>query len=74
MAKHLKERTGEAETREYDANIRHTVEDILADIEDRGDAGGARIVGEIRFMVARQLPAVGCRHRRTGRQRRAGDH
>ena len=38
MAKHLKERTGEAETREYDANIRHTVEDILADIEGRGDA------------------------------------
>ena len=38
MAKHLKERTGEAETREYDANVRHTVEDILADIETRGDA------------------------------------
>ena len=38
MAKHLKERIGEAETRQYDANIRRTVEDILADIEDRGDA------------------------------------
>ena len=38
MAKHLKERTGEAETREYDANVRRTVEDILADIEARGDA------------------------------------
>lgn len=38
MAKHLKERTGEAEMREYDANVRHTVEDILADIETRGDA------------------------------------
>mgnify|MGYP001446661889 FL=1 len=38
MAKHLKERTGEAETREYDANVRHTVENILADIETRGDA------------------------------------
>ena len=38
MATHLKERTGEAETAEYDARIRHTVEDILADIESRGDA------------------------------------
>ena len=38
MAKHLKERTGEAETREYDAKVHHTVEDILADIESRGDA------------------------------------
>ena len=38
MATHLKERTGEAETREYDAKVRHTVEDILADIESRGDA------------------------------------
>ena len=38
MATHLKERTGEAETREYDATVRHTVEDILADIEARGDA------------------------------------
>lgn len=38
MATHLKERTGEAETKEYDAKIRHTVEDILADIEARGDA------------------------------------
>ncbi|CAN0498178.1 unnamed protein product, partial [Discosporangium mesarthrocarpum] len=38
MAKHLKTRTGEAETREYDANIRHTVEEILVDIEARGDA------------------------------------
>ena len=38
MAKHLKERLGEAETREYDAQVRRTVEDILADIEARGDA------------------------------------
>ena len=38
MATHLKERTGEAETREYDATVRHTVEGILADIEARGDA------------------------------------
>ena len=38
MATHLKERTGEAETKEYDSKVRHTVEDILADIEARGDA------------------------------------
>ncbi|MEK9646916.1 MAG: histidinol dehydrogenase [Alphaproteobacteria bacterium] len=38
MAKHLKERIGEAEAKEYDAQVRRTVEDILRDIEDRGDA------------------------------------
>ncbi len=38
MAKHLKERIGEAEEKEYDAQVRRTVEDILRDIEDRGDA------------------------------------
>jgi sulfopropanediol 3-dehydrogenase len=38
MAKHLKQRTGEAETREYNANVRKTVEEILSDIENRGDA------------------------------------
>ena len=37
MAKHLKERTGEAETKEYDANVRRTVETILEGIEARGD-------------------------------------
>jgi sulfopropanediol 3-dehydrogenase len=38
MAKHLKQRLGEAETREYDAQVRKTVEGILGDIEARGDA------------------------------------
>ena len=38
MARHLKKRTGEAETKEYDASVRETVEDILSDIEARGDA------------------------------------
>ena len=38
MAKHLKRRIGEAETKEYDAQVRKTVEGILSDIEARGDA------------------------------------
>ena len=38
MAKHLKQRIGEAETKEYDAQVRRTVEGILGDIEARGDA------------------------------------
>ncbi len=38
MAEYLKKRVGEAETKEADARVRRTVEEILADIESRGDA------------------------------------
>ena len=38
MAEFLKKRIGEAETKEADARVRRTVEEILADIENRGDA------------------------------------
>ena len=38
MAEHLKKRVGEAETKEADARVRRTVEEILADIESRGEA------------------------------------
>ena len=38
MAEYLKKRIGEAETKEADARVRRTVEEILADIESRGDA------------------------------------
>ena len=38
MAQYLKKRVGEAETKEADARVRRTVEEILADIESRGDA------------------------------------
>ena len=38
MAKHLKQRIGEAEAKEYDAQVRRTVEGILEEIETRGDA------------------------------------
>ncbi len=37
MATHLKTRIGEDESKEADARVRRTVEDILADIEARGD-------------------------------------
>ena len=38
MARHLKSRIGEAETRAADARVRETVETILADIEAEGEA------------------------------------
>ena len=38
MAEYLKKRVGEAETKEADARVRRAVEEILADIESRGDA------------------------------------
>ena len=38
MATYLKKRSGVIDTREYDTTIRKTVEDILWDIETRGDA------------------------------------
>ncbi len=37
MARHLKKRIGEEETRDADARVRRAVEDILAGIEARGD-------------------------------------
>ena len=37
MARHLKTRIGEDESKEADARVRRTVEDILAEIEARGD-------------------------------------
>ncbi len=37
MAQHLKQRIGEAETRAAEAQVRETVESILADIEARGE-------------------------------------
>ncbi len=37
MARHLKTRIGEAESREAEARVRETVETILADIEARGE-------------------------------------
>ena len=53
------------------ARVRATVEGILADIETRGDAARARVLGEVRQLVAGELPAERARDRRPASPRLA---
>jgi len=64
MIRHLKSGQSAEAKAESSAQVRSTVEAILADIAARGEAGRARILGEVRQMVSAILQTFRERNRR----------